>query len=105
LVLLPESVVFIAGVAFPRSCEARIVNIDPCQELTQWNEGRWSGSSEAFERHLSGQPYAGKRSENELWQIWIWLIASRLNVWREALAVMGIMTGWYIKAWNVISFG
>jgi hypothetical protein len=38
--LLPESLVFIAGGAFPRSCDVRIVNIDSCQELTKWNESR-----------------------------------------------------------------
>jgi hypothetical protein len=56
LVLLPESVVFIAGDAFPCSCDVIIANIDSCEELNEWNEGRRSGSRECFERHPSGQP-------------------------------------------------
>jgi hypothetical protein len=55
-VLLPESVVFIAGDAFPRSCEVLTSNIDSCQEFNEWNEARQSGSREAFEWHGWGQP-------------------------------------------------
>jgi hypothetical protein len=49
--LLPESVVFIAGDAFSRSCEVRISSIESSQEFNEWNEGRQSGSTETFERH------------------------------------------------------
>jgi hypothetical protein len=38
--LLPESAVFIAGDAFPCSSDVGIVNIDSCQKLIEWNEGR-----------------------------------------------------------------
>jgi hypothetical protein len=54
--LLPESVVFIAADAFPGSCQVGILNIDSCQEFSEWNEHRQSGSTEAFERHQSGRP-------------------------------------------------
>jgi hypothetical protein len=50
-VSLPESVVFIAGDTFPRSCEVRISNIDSCQEFNEWKETRQYGSTEAFEWH------------------------------------------------------
>jgi hypothetical protein len=55
-VLLPESVVFIAGDAFPRSCEVILSNIDSCQEFNEWKEAHQSGSREAFEWHGWGQP-------------------------------------------------
>jgi hypothetical protein len=51
LVLLPESGVFIPGDVFPCSCDVGIANIDSYQELKEWNEGRRSGSREAFEQH------------------------------------------------------
>jgi hypothetical protein len=54
--LLPESIVFIAGDAFPCSCDVGMANIDSCRELKEWNEGLRSGSREAFARHQSRQP-------------------------------------------------
>jgi hypothetical protein len=54
--LLPESVIFIAGDAFPRSCKVRISNIDSCQELNEWKRACRSGSTEAFDRHGWKQP-------------------------------------------------
>jgi hypothetical protein len=54
--LLPESVLFIAGDAFPPSCDVRIAKIESCRDLTEWNSRRRSGSTGAFERHLSRQP-------------------------------------------------
>jgi hypothetical protein len=54
--LLPERVVFIAGDAFPCSCDVRIANIDSCEELNEWSEGRGSESREGFERRRSRQP-------------------------------------------------
>jgi hypothetical protein len=55
-VSLLESVVFIAGDAFPCSCEARISNINSCQEFNEWKEALQSGSMEAFEWHGWKQP-------------------------------------------------
>jgi hypothetical protein len=64
-VSLPQSVVFIAGDAFPRSCEPRISNIDSCQEFNEWKDARQSGSSEAFERHEWKQPEMRRERERE----------------------------------------
>jgi hypothetical protein len=55
-VLLLESVVFIAGDAFPHSCEVTLSNIDSRQEFNEWKEARQSGSRKAFEWHGWGQP-------------------------------------------------
>jgi hypothetical protein len=51
-VLLPESIVFIAGDAFPLSCDVKIANIESCRELAEWNERRESGAAAAFERYV-----------------------------------------------------
>jgi hypothetical protein len=40
--------VFIAGDAFPRSCEVRISNIDSCQEFNEWKEVHQPGSMKAL---------------------------------------------------------
>jgi hypothetical protein len=64
-VSLPGSVVFIAGDAFPCSCEFRISTIDSCQEFNKWKEARQSGSTEAFEWHRWKQSSARKEWEWE----------------------------------------
>jgi hypothetical protein len=65
LVLLPGSVVFIAGDAFTRSWDWRTASIDSHQELTKGNEGHRSASKEAFERDRSWRASAGKRNEKK----------------------------------------
>jgi hypothetical protein len=99
LVLLLEKVLFIAGDPFPRSYHVRITNLESCWELTKSNEGRECGPAAASDRLLSGKAWAGMWSDKELQEACIYLSASRLNVWPEAL---DDMTGWSIIAGNVI---
>jgi hypothetical protein len=56
LVLLLNSVAFIAGNAFPCLCDVGIANIDLFQEFSGWNEARQSGATEVFERHRPRRP-------------------------------------------------
>jgi hypothetical protein len=50
-VSLLQSVLFIAGDAFPGSCEVSISDIDSCQEFNEWKAAFQPGSTEAFEPH------------------------------------------------------
>jgi hypothetical protein len=52
-VLLPESLLFIAGDAFPCSCDVCFANVEPCRELAEWNDGREFGSVLAFKWSVS----------------------------------------------------
>jgi hypothetical protein len=60
-VVLPESVLFITGNAFPCSCDVRIANIESYLDLEEWNKRGRSGSGKAFKRDPSGQPQASKK--------------------------------------------
>jgi hypothetical protein len=63
-VSLPESIVFIAGDAFPRSCEIRISNIDSSEEFNEWKERVSPGQGKRVSG-MDGSNHRREENENE----------------------------------------
>jgi hypothetical protein len=65
LVVVPESTLFISGDAFPHSCAVTLAGSDSDAEFGAWNRVRQLGSSNAFERRISGMGKLGKNESGE----------------------------------------
>jgi hypothetical protein len=53
-VVIPKSILFAAGDAFPTTCVVALAGTDSDAELTEWTRRRQSGSIDPFERRGPG---------------------------------------------------